>query len=311
MFARIAGGDAGRDAAIEAERIFRAMGARGPAADAAEIVEAITTARARPTLRIQSLGRFRLVRDGLPVPTTAWQSKKARDLLKILVARRGRATTRDTFFELLWPDDDPEPLGNRLSVALATVRSVLDPDKRYPAEYFVPADKGSIALDLDHLELDVEAFLVEAAAAARLARSGDAGTARAKLETAEALYGGDFLEEDPYEDWAVSLREEAQATYISIARSLAEAAAVDGDADGATRYYLRILERDPYDEGAHLGLVAALVAAGRHGEARRRYGFYAAKMEEISVEAAPFPGSTGSGAGARAGSPGSFAAAPG
>ena len=70
---------------------------------------------------------------------------------------------------------------------------------------------------------------------------------------------------------------------------LAEDAGTSGDADGATRFYLRILERDPFDEGAHLGLVAALVAAGRHGEARRRYGFYATKMEEISVEAAPFP----------------------
>ena len=36
----------GRDAAVEAERIFRSMGARGPAADAAEIVEAITDRRA-------------------------------------------------------------------------------------------------------------------------------------------------------------------------------------------------------------------------------------------------------------------------
>ena len=311
VFARIAGGEAGREAAAEAERIFRSVGARGPAADAAEIVEAISAAE-RPTLRIQSLGRFRLVRDGEAVPQTAWQSKKARDLLKILVARRGRATTRDTFFELLWPDDDPEPLGNRLSVALATVRSVLDPDKSYPAEYFVPADKGSIALDLDHLELDVEAFLTEAAAASRLSRGGDAAGARSRLEAAEALYGGDFLEEDPYEDWAVGLREEAQATYISIARSLAEAAAAEGDADGATRYYLRILERDPYDEGAHLGLVSALVAAGRHGEARRRYAFYAAKMEEISVEAAPFPGSSGGGdAAARPALRGSYAAAPG
>ena len=307
VFARIAGGEAGREAAAEAERGFRAMGARGPAADAAEIVEAISAAE-RPTLRIQSLGRFRLVRDGEPVAQTAWQSKKARDLLKILVARRGRATTRDTFFELLWPDDDPEPLGNRLSVALATVRSVLDPEKSYPAEYFVPADKSSIALDLDHLELDVEAFLVEAAAASRLGRSGDAAGARIRLEAAEALYGGDFLEEDPYEDWAVSLREEAQATYIAIARSLAEASATDGDADGATRYYLRILERDAYDEGAHLGLVSALVAAGRHGEARRRYAFYAAKMEEIAVEAAPFPGSA---AALGANPTGSFAAAPG
>ena len=310
VFARIAGGELGHDAAVEAERIFRAVGARGPAADAAEITEAISAA-GRPMLRIQSLGQFRLVRDGEAVPTTAWQSKKARDLLKILVARRGRATTRDTFFELLWPDDDPEPLGNRLSVALATVRSVLDPDKTYPAEFFVPADKGSIALDLDHIDLDVETFLNEAVAASRLARSGDAAGARARLESAEALYGGDFLEEDPYEDWAVGLREEAQATYISIARSLAEAAATDGDADGATRYYLRILERDAYDEGAHLGLVSALVAAGRHGEARRRYAFYAAKMEEIAVEAAPFPGSTASGPGLRAPSTGSLAGAPG
>jgi ATP/maltotriose-dependent transcriptional regulator MalT/DNA-binding SARP family transcriptional activator len=288
VYARIAGGAEGRVAAVEAERAFRSMGARGPAADAEEIVEAIDRA-ARPPIRVQSLGRFRVLRDGDVVPTTAWQSKKARDLLKILVARRGRPTTRDTFFELLWPDEDPEPLGNRLSVALATVRSVLDPDKGHPAEWFVSADKSAIGLDLEHVELDVELFLAAAANATRLARNGDTSGARASREMAESLYGGDFLEEDPYEDWAVSLREEAQATYISIARTLAEDAATNGDADGATRFYLRILERDPFDEGAHLGLVAALVAAGRHGEARRRYGFYSSKMEEISVEAAPFP----------------------
>jgi ATP/maltotriose-dependent transcriptional regulator MalT/DNA-binding SARP family transcriptional activator len=288
VFARIAGGPEGRTAAVEAGRAFRAMGARGPAADAEEIVEAIDRAT-RPAIRIQSLGRFRVLREGEVVPQTAWQSKKARDLLKILVARRGRPTTRDTFFELLWPDEDPEPLGNRLSVALATVRAVLDPDKGFTPEWFVVADKSAIGLDLEHVELDVELFLSAAATAERLARNGDAAGARTSREDAERLYGGDFLEEDPYEDWAVALREEAQATYIALARSLAEDAAAAGDADGATRFYLRILERDPFDEGAHLGLVAALVAAGRHGEARRRYGFYATKMEEIAVEAAPFP----------------------
>jgi hypothetical protein len=35
--------------------------------------------------------------------------------------------------------------------------------------------------------------------------------------------------------------------------------------------------------------VSAVLAAGRHGEARRRYGSAATKMEEIGVEAAPFP----------------------
>ena len=288
VFARVVRGTEGRAAAVDAEARFRALGARGRAAEAAAIIDDVDRA-ARPPLVIESLGRFRVIRDGEVVPATAWQSKKARDLLKILVARRGRPTTRESFFDLLWPDEDPEPLGNRLSVALATVRSVLDPDKRYPAEYFVPADKGSIALDLDHVELDIARFLDDAAAASRAARTGDAAAARRSLEAAEARYGGDFLEEDPYEDWAVTTREEAQATYIGIARTLAAAAGAAGDADLATRYYLRVLERDPYDEGAHLGLVEALRAAGRHGEARRRYGFYAARMEEIAVEAAPYP----------------------
>jgi DNA-binding SARP family transcriptional activator len=288
IFARVVGGAEGRAAAVEAEAMFRAHGARGRAVEAAAVVAEIDRA-ARPAVSIRALGRFQVLRDGVLVPATAWQSRKARDLLKILVARRGRPTTRETFFDLLWPGEDPEPLGNRLSVALATVRSVLDPEKRHPPEWFVSADKSAVSLDLDHVDLDIIRFLDTAAAAARALRSGDEPGARTLLEAAEALYGGDFLEEDPYEDWAVSTREEARATYIGIARSLAAAAAEAGDADLATRYYLRILERDAYDESAHLGLVSALRAAGRHGEARRRYGYYAARMEEIAVEAAPFP----------------------
>jgi len=90
-----------------------------------------------PELAIRSLGAFRLFRDGVPVSTSAWQSKKARTLLKILIARRGRSTPRELLMESLWPEQDPARLANRLSVALATVRVVLDPDKRRTAGYFV------------------------------------------------------------------------------------------------------------------------------------------------------------------------------
>jgi DNA-binding SARP family transcriptional activator len=50
-----------------------------------------------------------------------------------------------------------------------------------------------------------------------------------------------------------------------------------------------VLSRDPYDERAHLQLVSALSAAGRHGEARRAYRAYSGRMAEIDVEPAPFP----------------------
>jgi DNA-binding SARP family transcriptional activator len=74
-----------------------------------------------------------------------------------------------------------------------------------------------------------------------------------------------------------------------VVRKLAEFAAAAGDDAAQARYLLRLVERDPFDEGAHLDLVRLLASTGRHGEARRRYRLYCRRMEEIEVEAAPYP----------------------
>jgi DNA-binding SARP family transcriptional activator len=100
---------------------------------------------------------------------------------------------------------------------------------------------------------------------------------------------GDAFPEEPYEDWTVSPRERARASYIWVARTLADDSAATGDTATAVRCWLRVLEHDPYDEHAHLGLVASQLAAGQQGEARRAYQAYCVRMGEIGVEAAPFP----------------------
>ena len=248
-----------------------------------------TAAELQAGVSVRCLGAFRVFRDGEPVPVNAWQSKKARTLLKILLARRGRSTTREFLMDALWPEEDPDKLANRLSVALATVRSVLDPAKRHPPDYFLAGGKDAVRLNLAHLPVDVEAFISLAEQGLALDRQGRTLQAEGLLRQAEASYGGDFLEEDPYEDWAVDLREEAHSTYVSVAKTLARLAETVGDHDSAARYYLRILEKDSWDERAHLGLVKVLERAGRHGEARRRYRTYVQRMEEIDVPATAFP----------------------
>ena len=120
----------------------------GPAARAQDRVRGPDRHGESSGARARCLGAFRVF-GTVSVPPTAWQSKKARTLLKILVARRGRSTTRELLMETLWPDDDPAKLANRLSVALATVRAVLDPDKPHAADHFITADKDAIRLDLD------------------------------------------------------------------------------------------------------------------------------------------------------------------
>jgi DNA-binding SARP family transcriptional activator len=238
-------------------------------------------------VRIQALGGFRVLRAGEPVGADRWRSHKARDLLKLLVAKRGRRTPRELLMETLWPDEDPAPLSNRLSVALSTMRAVLDPERRFQPDRFVAADRHAVWIA--DLPVDVEEFLGTATAGLDRYARGQVDRALPLLTRAEAAYAGEFLEEDHYEDWAVPLREEARAAYLAVTRTLARIAAGAGDHDAAVRYHLRLLERDPYDEEAHIGLVVALARAGRHGEARRRYRLYTERMSEIGVEAAPFP----------------------
>jgi ATP/maltotriose-dependent transcriptional regulator MalT/DNA-binding SARP family transcriptional activator len=286
--ARLSEGTEAHAAAERAERRLRSLGVRISATGPAGLLRTIAQPAPVP-LKIQTLGGFLVLRDGLPISLSDWRSRKARDLLKILVARRGRATPRDFLGETLWPDGDPEKLGNRLSVALSTLRSVLDPEKRFEAEHFLRADADSAAIDLEHVLVDAEAFLREAASGLALRAEGRDNEASERLEHAESSYAGDFLDEDLYADWAVPLREESRAAYISTAHALAEDAASTGDREGAIRYFLRILSRDAYDETAHLGLVSALEAAGRHGEARRAYRTYVARMEEIGAAPAAFP----------------------
>jgi DNA-binding SARP family transcriptional activator len=221
---------------------------------------------------IRTLGMFRVERDGEPIGRREWQSKKARQLLKMLIARRGWPVHREELIEHLWPDETGKNLGNRLAVAVSTVRSVLDPEKSHPADHYVVGDEDTLRLDLRHVDVDVEWFL---ATARRALRDGGSATPEAL-----ATYRGDFLPEDLYEDWANPLREEARAAYLALLKSRAECAATVEETVSA---HLRVLENDPWDETSHQALIKALADAGRHGEARRAARRYRSRMAEIGV----------------------------
>lgn len=237
-------------------------------------------------IRLRTLGTFRVVRAGLTVDVGAWQSKKARDVLKILVSRRGLPVPREVLIEALWPDADGD-VGNRLSVALTTLRTVLDPSRLLPQDRFVAADRETVAIRLDHVSVDVEQFLVLVLRGDRSYRLGRVREATDAWTRAEARYGGDFLDGDRL-DVAGPLREEARSAFVSTARRLADVAVERGDIPAATRHLMRVLGSDPYDEDAHVALVACLRRAGAPGEAERWYQTYEDRMRQLGLAAAPY-----------------------
>ncbi|MEY2532367.1 MAG: hypothetical protein QOF29_277, partial [bacterium] len=82
--ARAATGQERRELAGRAESRLRELGARAHAAAAHALLDPAVA----PPVAIESLGRFRVLRDGEAVVLSEWRSRKARDLLKMLVARR-------------------------------------------------------------------------------------------------------------------------------------------------------------------------------------------------------------------------------
>lgn len=147
--------------------------------------------------RIQVLGTFEVI--SLCGVRADWTSRKARELLKMLVAARGMSTSREVYMEVLWPGEAPSALSNRFSVAVNVVRRALDPQRLLPTQHHVVTEGDAIRLNLDHVEVDLERFFT-------FARQSD----QASHEVARRLYRGDAFSDELYADWAVQVRDHAQ-----------------------------------------------------------------------------------------------------
>jgi len=231
---------------------------------------------------IRVLGPFAVSVDGDEVPLTAWRSKQARTLVKILAAQRGRVLTRARLCDLLWPDDDPARTGHRLSVLLATVRGVLDPDKAWPVDRYLTADQWGVRLALGAVTLDADELLRDAAHATALLEAGDTHRAREVLTHVDQLHQGEAFE-DECDEWADALREEVRSAWMRSVRRLATLQSRQGRGAEAVGIFVRLLAIDPYDEQVHRALVRTLVNAGRHGEARRAFQRWCRAMSEIDA----------------------------
>ena len=131
------------------------------------------------------LGGFAAEVDGAPVPDSAWRLRKAKELVKLLALADGHHLHREQAMDALWPDRDLTAAANNLNQAVHAARRALGAEA-------IELHDGLLRLDAD---LDVEAFET-AATDARRDRTA------AACERALALYGGELLPENRYDDWA-------------------------------------------------------------------------------------------------------------
>ncbi|MCY0902640.1 MAG: BTAD domain-containing putative transcriptional regulator [Firmicutes bacterium] len=210
------------------------------------------------TLRVQTLGGFRVWRGAHEVSRREWQREKARQLFQYFLTKRSTWVHREEITEALWGERDPETAERDFKVALSTLLQVLEPDRRGrggAGNVFV-AREGSTYQLVDHAHLDVDSdrFM-------RFADQAEHSPIRAArmqaLWAATQTYQGDYLEEARYSDWADAAREHYRRRFLRTAVEYATVCLQQQGEMEAIRMCERALQIEPTWEAAYLPLMRA------------------------------------------------------
>jgi DNA-binding SARP family transcriptional activator len=243
-----------------------------------------TGSAAMTDLSVHLLGPLRVTLVDRPVES--WSSGRGRAIFKYLLAHRGQPTPRDVLMDLFWPDAAPEAARNNLNVAVHGLRQALKAASDMPIVLF---QDGAYRLNPElTIWVDVEAFEHHVAAGRRLEAAGQLAAATAEYEVATGLYQGDFLADDPYEEWSVLARERLRVAHLDTLDRLAQLYFSQGQCAACAALCQRTLAYDNCREDAHCRLMRCYSRQGQQHLALRQYqACVEALRAELDVEPAP------------------------
>src|SRR5258707_4167330 len=103
-----------------------------------------------------------------------------------------------------------------------------------------------------------------------------------------ALYKGDYLPEDLYEDWSQRKRDRLRRIHSWLLENAAELALANGQSMRAVEYYQALLERNPADEQTRRQLMLTYARMGRRSQALNQYLLLRKALRE-ELRANPLP----------------------
>jgi DNA-binding SARP family transcriptional activator len=214
------------------------------------------------------LGKFKVEVQGVALDLQP--PAKALKILKLLVHRQGHPSPREALAEALWPESDPEVAFNRLRVAIHSLRQALV--KWANLKDVVVYHGGVYGLNpqLD-LWVDADEFEQRWRQGVRLDASGLPREAMVSYRQAELVYQGDYLEDDPYEEWTFLRRERLRDAYLHLLGKLAAGYFEEPDYGSCIACCHKILAEDPYREDTYRQLMGCYAAMGQKAVALHWY----------------------------------------
>ena len=216
-------------------------------------------------IKIYTLGRFALLRNGQPIRFTRKASNKPILLSKVIVSLGGRGVPKERVADALWPDNDGDKALQSLATTLHRLRKLLGNSDA------VLMERGCLTLNRDLCVVDAWKFERLCGKADLYWEQGESDNAKETSKQAISLYNGNFLEEDLSEPWTVRLREKLRNKYIRCVGKLGHYLEETGNLELAVECYRKSLDIDGLDEKAYRRLMACYLRLGAKSEALSTY----------------------------------------
>ncbi|WP_087974651.1 BTAD domain-containing putative transcriptional regulator [Oceanobacillus rekensis] len=173
------------------------------------------------TLRISTLGQFKIWLGTKQIEPKDWQRGKAKELFELLITNRKKLLQKEEIFQFLWPDQDEANVSKSFKVTLNALLKVLEPHRKAREEsFFIMREGSAYGLNPDAgCELDCIQFedLVMKGMDDR-----DPKHAMELLEKGLKLYYGEYLSDLRFTSWCQTERERLQQLYLRGAEKMAQ-----------------------------------------------------------------------------------------
>jgi len=244
-----------------------------------------TLRKATPDITAHLLGELRVAFQDRPVEM--WSSGRGRAVFEYLLVNHHSKVRRDRLMSMFWPEVASDAARNSLNVAIHGLRQSL---RAAAGDTPVVIYQDQAYFIEPHFDIwvDIEVFEEQLKAAHQHLASSELVKAEAAFEAATLLYQGEFLADDPYEEWAMVTREHLRLCHLDALDRLGALRLNSGDYVGCVAACMKLLGRDNCREDAHCRLMRCYSRQGQVQLAIRQYhSCVAALRAELDVAPAP------------------------
>ncbi|MCR8644164.1 transcriptional regulator [Paenibacillus sp. N1-5-1-14] len=239
------------------------------------------------TLRIDTLGQFRVWLGDRELIEKDWQRGKAKELFQLLLIKRQRLVTKDEILSLLFSNMDEKSANRDFKVALNALNTALEPNRQARVNpFFIQRQASSYGLNIAAgLILDSVDF--ENLMKAGLEEQRDDRAIR-YLEKGLELYLGDFLPDRRFEDWCIEERERLLVFFLRGAERLAKLLVKIRQYDRAIHWCEQMLLKDSCWEEAYRLLMQCHYQMNNRNQAMKWYHKCCQVLgDELGIEPMP------------------------